>query len=101
MPRSKSIVSAYASLEKLPITVWDARERRSNCDVENTMDGIFNRLPGKKHVKIQNNQLVEQIILAFLYFMLPGAAAQTRQARKRRIMRAKLIPSAASADGVR
>jgi hypothetical protein len=33
--------------------------------------------------------------------MLPGAAAQTRLARKRRIMRAKLIPSAASADGVK
>ena len=43
MPRSKSIVSVLASLEKLPITVLDARERRSICDVENTMDGIFNR----------------------------------------------------------
>jgi len=26
----------------------DARERRSNCDVENTMDGFFNRLLDKQ-----------------------------------------------------
>ena len=40
----------------------DARERRSNCDVENTMDGFFNRLLNKKNgAEAQKGHIADDI----------------------------------------
>lgn len=44
MPQSKSISNDYASSEKLPLTDLDARERRSNDDVDKARDGFYQQI---------------------------------------------------------